>query len=126
MAYDLHIEKNNGQPISEAEWNAVVLSTPDIRKGTGTVTAVNPSTGERIEIQMQPGSVEVCTRPAAGSECEWQPVFWYGRGRVSFAATETLMQDPQDPIRRAAIALSTEIGARIVGDEGEVYAWGAP
>lgn len=126
MAYDLHMEKNNGQPISEAEWDVAVLSTPDVRKSTGAVTAVNPGTGERIEIQMQPGSVEVCIRPAAGLECEWQPAFRYSRGRVSFAATDALMQDPQDPVRRAAITLSTAIGARIVGDEGEVYAWDAP
>ena len=123
VAYDLHIEKNNSQPISEAEWNAAVLSTPYVRKSTGTVATVNQNTGERIEIQLPHSNAEVCIQTGTGPESEWQPVFSYSIGRVTFAATPALLQDPLDPVRQAAIALCTKIGARIVGDEGEVYVW---
>ena len=53
---------------------------------------------------------------------EWLPVFCYGCGTVSFKAAFDI-EDPDDPVRRAAAKLANLLGCRIKGDGGELYSW---
>ena len=126
MGYNAHIEKINGQPISLDEWSRAVQSTPDVRLNPGAVTATNPTTGERIQVTVGDGGVDVCVRKTRPSECEWEHAFRYRRGRVTFSLTESMTNDPSDPVRKAASRLSAALAAKVVGDEGETYEWSAP
>jgi hypothetical protein len=115
MAYDLHIERVS--PIALSEWRAAVETTEGVRVLAATAnTITNPRTGQVISMGARDGDTEVLFPDTS----EWRSVFrWCGKS-AAFAARF----DPTDtshPIWQAAVALASQLGAVIRGDEGEIY-----
>jgi hypothetical protein len=123
MAYELHIERlplndeGEATPIPLEDWKAALSATEGVRlcpPGANTIT--NPKTGEVISIPRRDGDAEVYFP----DEQTWRPVFRWFEG----AASVNARFDPGDashPVWVAAVALATQLGAVIRGDDGEVY-----
>ncbi|MFC4728022.1 hypothetical protein [Coralloluteibacterium thermophilus] len=126
MAYSLHIERTSSN-ISLEDWLTAASTIGALRLRTTAYATVNPSTGEIIEIDRSPGDLEIALPQsflsrALGKERQWEPAFFFSQGRASFRSPDN-SYSAHDPIRKAAAALAKELGAAIVGDEGEEYAW---
>lgn len=125
LAYWLHIERPDSR-ISLDEWLTAASALEVLRPRAAGYNAANPRTGERIELGQSEGDLEIalpqslfaCVR---GKRKEWEPAFFFSRGRASFRPPD--IDSPTDPIRVAAAALAEALNAGIVGDEGEEYAW---
>lgn len=132
MGYEFHIlreghyERVAGSAITEEEWAAAVQSVPGLRlSDSAPITGANPRTGATISIARRPSDVELFfpednRYPEISGK--WIPTFRYARGSASFKPPVDI-EDPDDPVRIAAAALAHALGARIEGDEGEVYDW---
>jgi len=116
MAYDLHIERINENPILLSEWRTAVEATKGVRLSGATHTITNPKTGQVISIAGREGDTDVFFPDPN----EWRYVFRWGGESAAFAArfspTET-----SHPVWQAAVALAKQLGAVIRGDEGEIY-----
>lgn len=117
MAYYLHIDRSDEIPIALSEWQAAVASTDGVRIFKAAANAgINPKTGEVLSIRAGDGDVEVYF-PDSG---EWVAVFrWYGASAVFSPRGDVI--DPTHPTWKAAVLLATTLGARIRGDDGEIY-----
>lgn len=116
MAYDLHIERDEDRPIALSEWIAAVESTNGVRLFSAPAhTITNPKTGEVISLGARKGDAEV-----QFSSDEWHAVFRW-RGETAVFASRFDPTETSHPVWIAAAALAHRLGARIRGDEGEVY-----
>ncbi len=126
MGYELHIEAkgHDGEDESTwlplADWERAVEATPNVRLATGDMLVLgrNPRTGEEIGMPRRPGTAEWQAEPGT-----WWPVFFHGRGSVSFKPGRGMTDDPAHPLRVAVAALARALDADIRGDEGELYDW---
>ena len=123
MAYELHIEgvdrNENGEPmhIALADWKAACSATTGVRLCAETThTITNPKTGEVISIPRRDGDAEVYF----SDESMWHAVFNWFDGAAHFNARFE-PGDSSHPVWRAAVALSSCLGAAIRGDDGERY-----
>jgi hypothetical protein len=117
MAYEIHIERKNGQPISLDEWVNVVENVESVRFGDAATTIVtNPATGEQISNPQMHRMAELFD---VGSQA-WIAMFrWFG-GRISTRASRDF--DAFNSHQRLVMrVLALQLGAQIVGDEGEGY-----
>ena len=126
MAYSLHIERP-GATISLEEWIAAASAIASLRPRTSGYTAVNPKTGEIIELDQSSGDLEIALPQGfiartIGKAKEWEPAFSFSQGRGTFPAPDSI-ESPQDALRVAAASLAKSLGASIVGDDGEEYQW---
>jgi hypothetical protein len=117
MAYDLHIERPEKQPIALSEWRLAVQATEGVRLfGANAHRIRNPKTGEVISVGAREGDAEVFFADVG----EWRAVFlWRGESAVFAARFDTT--DKSHPVWKAAVALASRLGATIRGDEGEEY-----
>ena len=117
MAYDLHIERIGGAPITLEEWRAATASTDGIRlRAAVPHTITNPKTGEIISMSSREGDAEVFFT----QDDRWQFVFrWRGDSAVFAARFDPI--EPSHPVWAAAVGLASHLGAKIRGDDGEVY-----
>jgi hypothetical protein len=117
MAYCLHIEREDRAPIALAEWQAAVAKTEGVRIfALAAHTGINPQTGEVLRMRANEGDTDVFFP----DENEWQSIFrWHGDSAIFAARFETT--ETSHPIWKASVALATLLGARIRGDEGEIY-----
>ena len=117
MAYDLHIERTNQEPIALSEWRAVVENTNGVRLFAGAGhTVTNPKTGEVISVGARDGDTEVFFP----NDSEWRSVFrWRGKSAVFAARFNTT--ETSHPVWQAAVALASRLDAVIRGDGGEIY-----
>ena len=115
MAYNLHIERHERQPIALSDWRAAVESMDGLRLSAAAHTTTNPKTGEVISVSTRDGDTEVLF-PDGG----WYPVFRW-RGKSAVFATQFDPTKTSHPVWRAAVALAIRLGAVIRGDEGEIY-----
>ena len=97
MSYELHLKHIESPFLDFDRWQTAVMSTEGIR-------ATEPD-GE------WDGTAEMSL------DGEWIPVFLWSSGQVTF----TLGEHPARVLTTALI-LAAKTGARISGDEGEVYA----
>ena len=121
MGYSLYLERD--PPIALEEWLRVVDAHPGLAQVDEPARATNPETGDEIVLGTQPGDAM-----AVATQTTW---FGFGRsqielGRLTWLSGRVLLPtfDPTDPDSPAASlfgGVATEIGARVVGDEGEVY-----
>jgi hypothetical protein len=114
MGYDLHIKRASAIPLDE--WKRAVASVPGVRLDDSPATVTNPATGVRVAVDGNDGDVAVLVSD------EWVKVFRYFRGGVRFKAAPGALTDPNDPVARAALSLSRILDAKVVGDDGAVYA----
>ena len=125
MAYELHIERQDGE-ITLDEWCSAVRSTDGVRLADRDAAGVNPSTGEEIRIQSGEGDSEVRHKVGGmlglGQKQEWMWAFRFSHGRATFKATDSI-ESPKNMVHQVAAKLASRLGAVIVGDEGETYDW---
>ena len=109
MGYDLHITRarswleSESWPITEGEWRALVASDPALE-----VTGVAEAGSGPVVRYENPGLAR--WRHPDGEEV-W---FDLRDGRV-------VVKNPDEPTIAKMIAVASQLGARVVGDEGEVY-----
>ncbi|UTA55101.1 hypothetical protein L3D22_04495 [Lysobacter soli] len=125
MAYSFYIERA-GSDISLEEWLAAAAGIANLRQRGEGYTAVNAGTGESIELASSPGDLEIGSPQSfimriAGRGVNWEPAFFFCGQRARFRPRD--IDDRHDPVRKAAAKLAQALGASIVGDEGEQYAW---
>ena len=118
MAYALHIERPDDQePISLEDWQAAISRVSSVRPAAGDAHLMNPKTREDIRIPNNGGDAEVFL-PGSG---EWIRYFrWSQSGTVSFNA-EPLSDPNGRSIVPVIFELAKELGALVVGDDGEEY-----
>lgn len=125
MSYSLYIERASSD-ISLEEWLTAAAGIANLRQRGKAYTAANAGTGESIELASSPGDLEIAAPQSFvtrmfGRRADWEPAFFFSGGRASFRPQE--IDSPHDPLRKAAAKLAQALGASIVGDEGEQYAW---
>ena len=128
MAYAIHIERvnddgesldNDGNrlnPIALAEWQDAVTTTVGVRLTPADTVATNPHTGETIRIPGKPGDAEVFF----AEQAKWVRFYSFFGGAISFKPPVTF-EEVNDPVRNLSRTLASALGARMVGDGGEVY-----
>jgi hypothetical protein len=117
MAYDLHIERADEQPIALTEWCAAVVATEGVRLMDALAHKItNPKTGEVISIGGRKGDAEVFF-PDIG---EWRLVFRWSGTSAAFVGRFDPAETTQ-PVWRVAVHLATCLAAVIRGDGGELY-----
>lgn len=118
MTYFLRIEREmedgEARPITLPEWKEAVSSVEGVRMSEGDAALVNPLTKETVVLHNRGGDAELFR-----ADCNrWLRVLWWTPdGIVRFPAPET----DGDPLLNAARGLATELDARIVGQDGEIY-----
>lgn len=117
MAYAVHIKHKDGQPIHLEDWRRAVEITDDVRFGDqATAFVTNPATGEQISNPHMQGMAELFD---SGGQV-WVSMFRWFDGIVSARASRDF--DTFDSHQRSVMrALATQLGAQVVGDEGELY-----
>ena len=115
MAYCLHIESEDDE-IDIDEWISAVSDTPGARIDTDAATVSNPTTGEEITIAAGSGDVSVLI------DSEWIKCLFFADGRATFNAVAGI-EKPSNAVHVAVSKIAGAIGAKIVGDEGELYEW---
>ena len=103
-SYSLHIERDN--QISVSEWLAICESDSSLTV-QHVAKAMNPETGETIEIQTPNGCV--WTSPILRRKY----YFTFSNGSITLGSDKTQIGK--------AKKLANLLGARLVGDEGEEY-----
>ncbi|TCI01062.1 hypothetical protein EZV61_19355 [Corallincola luteus] len=125
MGYALHIELEDSA-IELEQWISVIDAIEGARINSVGTKAVNLAKGEEISISANPGDVEVefTTSKFFGlkKQSRWEFCIWFNSGRVSFNATDDI-DSPANPVHRVASQAARLLSAKIIGDEGEVYAW---
>jgi hypothetical protein len=117
MAYEIHIERDNGRPISLNELMNAVGSVEYVGlENTATTIVTNPVTGEKISNPTALGAAELFDPNSQ----TWIAMFRWFNGRISTRISRDFEAFNSQP-RSAMQALAAQLGAQIVGDEGEVY-----
>lgn len=115
MAYSFHIVLDEDD-IEIDDWIDAVGNIDGIKIDRSDSTEINPETGDEISIAGSDGAVSVLI----GSE--WVQCIYFREGRATFNAVADI-ESPTHPVHIAVSRLSGVLGAKIVGDEGEVYEW---
>jgi hypothetical protein len=105
MGYDLHVTRGHGKPIAEAEWRAYVAGDPELDL-TGVAETPTPDGILRYE---NPGLACWSGHPSRA-----QVWFDFRRGQV-------VVKNPDEPTIGKMLVVAHALGARVEGDEGEIY-----
>ena len=113
MAYDLHITKASDwsespkTPITEDQWKGAVRADGELQIDEVATTA-NPKTKEVIQINnpLMASWVDPQTR--------LKHYFYYSRGKIT-------VKNPTDRVIAKMKAIASKLGAKVQGDEGELY-----
>ena len=105
MGYDLQITRGGRAPVGEQEWRSYVAADPEFEL-TGVAETPTPDGVLRYE---NPGLA--CWSGHPGGEQVW---FDFRRGRV-------VVKNPDEPTIAKMIEVARALGARVEGDDGEVY-----
>jgi hypothetical protein len=112
MGYDVRITRaedwreSEATPITLEEWLAYVASDPEMRLD-GFAEARNPKTGEIIRYK-SPG-LSVWTASSGGAAL------------MDHLCGNIVVKNPDSAILRKMCAIAERLGARVQGDEGEMY-----
>jgi len=116
MGYELHITRSNDwvdserNPISLKEWLAFVESNGEFRHD-GYAEATTPD-GEIIRVENE--GLSVWTKYSKHGEEGGMAWFDYREGRI-------VVKSPDEEIIRKMCDVAKSFGAKVQGDEGEVY-----
>ena len=100
------------------EWTAAIEATEGVRLDSSDLEAQNPATGEVMRIGGADGDVALFDPE---SEEWYKKVFSFYKGHSSFDAPRDWDTNQNSPLRRAACAIASQLGAKLVGEEGEEY-----
>ena len=121
MAYEIHIERlatdetRSTSGVTLDEWKLFVDSKEKLRFESDAVAVTNPATGKKIMAFPQGyGNTEMLI------DNQWLPVFRWRDGTISFNGQPSF-EERTDPVRIMVIEIAMELGAAIVGDDGESY-----
>ncbi|MDY6978066.1 MAG: hypothetical protein SVW51_18010 [Pseudomonadota bacterium] len=103
-SYSLHIERDD--QISVSEWLAICESDSSLTV-QHVAKAINPETGETIEIQTSNG-------------CVWTSPILRRKYYFTYADGSITLGSDKAQIKKAK-QLAQLLGAKVVGDEGEEY-----
>jgi len=116
MGYDLHITRKNdwhdpkGPEISLAEWRAVVQADPGMR--LDAFAQARPDDGGVRRASCD--GLSVWTEYSQHDEARNKAWFLYSRGEIR-------VKNPDDEIIRKMWSIAQALGAKVQGDDGEVY-----
>ncbi|MBC7147106.1 MAG: hypothetical protein H5U24_17155 [Thioclava marina] len=114
--YTIYIERPAGPPIGFDEWEYAVGKVDGVRLSTDEHQSVtNPKTGEVIGLRAGPGLAEIRLRDG-----RWQHALRWFSGTIVLRAPRDF-DDPDSAMRRLLRVLAGELGAEVIGDEGETY-----
>jgi hypothetical protein len=123
MAYALHLERlasravGKPTPIPLDDWKRAVSAVEGVRLCVQKDYTIKiPGTGELLSIPHRHGDAEVYFP----DEKKWHAVFNWFSGSATFKADVALEHLP-NPIWTVAVALASQLGAVIRGDDGEQY-----
>jgi len=121
MSVSLVVERRSASAgrsdISIEEWKRVVGQYADLRLRSAPYVAVNPKTGERIEMPAGQADAEMQVKG------EWLPLLRFRRGALT-AGYRREFEDPTDPIRARIALVAKQLGAVIGTDAGDdVFSW---
>ena len=128
MGYSFHIERGDANSRSEIrldEWLAAVREAEGVRESEEDVVGVNPRTRETIVIKRREGDAQVRfieRKRFFRRKVTWETVFSWRNGSAYFGSRFDF-QNAKHPVRLAAAALASSLGAKIRGDDGEEYDW---
>ena len=105
MGYDLHVTRGDGNAISEAEWRAYVATDPDFEL-TGGAECETPEGVLRYE---NPGLSRWLKHPE-GDEV------WF-----DLRDGAVVVKNPDEITIAKMLAVARAFGARVEGDDGEIY-----
>ncbi|MFL6591342.1 MAG: hypothetical protein ACJ8GK_01375 [Luteimonas sp.] len=108
MSYSLHIERGSSIPLHE--WVSAASKITSLRAQSGHSGAPGRDVAPGFEPS---GELEVID-----DHGRWKPAFHFSDGRGSFP-----VRGCDKALRTAASLLASELGASIVGDDGERYSW---
>lgn len=115
MAYGIHIVLPGG-PLTLEQWQqAINLTHGVLLSDQMDLMVKNPATGEVISRPRQPGDAEMILQDGT-----WVPAFRLFEGRVTTKPAPDF-RDPTCQQRRVLWDLASQLGAQVVGDEGETY-----
>jgi hypothetical protein len=115
MAYELHIERPNGE-IALAEWKLAIAGIDGVKPYSGDGTIRNPKTGELIQL----ANTEAGAEFYAPGDRELLSFFIWHHGRISFKP-KLAAGEISDHLWQAATTLASRLHAVIRGDQGELY-----
>ncbi len=117
MAYEVHIERTNGEPIFIEEWVKAIGRVENVRLAEAAATNVTtPAIDEQISNPQMRGIAELFDLRSQ----TWLSVLRWSKGRISTRASRDF--DTFSNYQRSVLrALSSQLDAQIVGDEGETY-----
>jgi hypothetical protein len=103
--------------IAAEEWLQIVTSDGDLRLRKEPYIAVNPVTGETIQIDVGEADSEIHVNG------EWLPFLCWRRGDLTTKYVREL-EDKNNPRRMKLVAVANQLKAIIVSDAGdEPLAW---
>jgi hypothetical protein len=113
MAYDIHITKASEwtesakSPITEDQWKAAVLADGEL-KMDDTASATNPKTKETVQI------INPLMASWIDPKTKNKHYFYYSRGKVT-------VKNPSNSAIKKMKSVASKLGAKVQGDEGELY-----
>ena len=113
LAYDIHITKASEwsesakSPVTEEQWKAAVLADGEL-KIDDTASATNPKTKETIQI------INPLMASWIDPKTKNKHYFYYSRGKIT-------VKNPSDSAIKKMKFVASKLGAKVQGDEGELY-----
>jgi len=117
VGYDIHITRKEnwfdveGPTISFDDWTALVNSDPEMRLDGFAEAA----TGAGQIVKIKGPSLSVWTAYSKNGKDGNQAWLWLGQGNV-------VTKNPDSEILRKMYVIAQSLGAKVQGDEGEIYA----
>lgn len=113
MAYDIHITKRNnwfdkGADVTLEEWSELIGVDPSLEP-TEKVEGKTKD-GQKFEFQLKGAQLAKWKNPVS-SDIVW----------LNYHDGEITISNPDDAIIKKAKELAGKLGAKVQGDEGEVY-----
>lgn len=115
MGYDVHITRkenwfDDGADISVSEWESYIDSDPEMRLDSMAESEI--ADGEVIRMEANGLAVWIAySKHGENGNMAW---FDYRSGNV-------VVKNPDDEILNKMISISKYLGAKVQGDEGEIY-----
>ena len=119
MSYDLHIEREDVlDPITVEQWEGYIAADPEMAFAPGGEVAADLPDGDKLSYANR-GLAFWTVHPRAGTGGRWDPpaegvTFDYRGGGVHVSG-------PDEETTGKMCRVAAKLGARVEGDDGEIY-----